>query len=236
MISFVPTHETLVPEARDLAFASFGPDVPTIIRNTLREGDVFIDVGAKNGVATTLIGSRAVGAAGRVIALEPDQGKFARLLQNVALNHVNNTMCFPVAASDETIHATLFCEIPRNPCADNGRSIRVQRIDALCARIGCQRIRLVKIDAPGSEQLVLRGMTRLLALDNGPSVLCHVSKWAPEAANEGRDNLINFMSDLGYVPKQFGPTLITRTPGCTPQVRFTLWFAKPDVAAPSSVH
>src|SRR4029077_5247076 len=97
MISYGPMHEALVPEARDLAFASFGHDVPGILRETLRTGDVYVDIGAKNGVATTLVGARAVGATGRVIALEPDPGRFVRLLHNVSLNHATNTLCFPVA-------------------------------------------------------------------------------------------------------------------------------------------
>src|SRR3954468_21891388 len=140
MISYGPLHEALVPEARDVAFTSFGHDVPGILRETLRAGDVFVDIGAKNGVATTLVGARAVGTTGRVIALEPDPVRFVRLLHNVSLNEAANTLCFPVAASDETIHATLFCEVPQGPQMSTGRSIRVQRTDTLCARLGCASV------------------------------------------------------------------------------------------------
>ena len=181
----------------------------------------------KNGVATTLVGASAVGTSGRVIALEPDPAKFVRLLHNISLNQATNTLCFPVAASDETIHATLFCEIPQGPQMSAGRSIRVQRVDTLCKRLGCDSVRLVKIDAPGSEHLVLRGMSNLLAAAAAPRVLCHVSKWSPQFANEERENLINFMADYGYVPTQLGPTQTMRAPGLAPQVRFTLLFDKP---------
>ncbi len=93
-----------------------------------------------------------------------------------------------------------------------GRSIRVQRVDTLCTRLGCDFVRLVKIEAPGSEHLVLRGMSNLLAAASAPRVLCHVSKWSPQFANEERESLINFMADYGYVPTQLGPTQIMRAP------------------------
>src|SRR5262249_29601026 len=160
-----------------------------------------------------------VGPTGRVLALEPDPSRFARLLHNVALNRAGNTMCFPVAASDETIHATLFCEFPQGRAAQPGRNIRVQRVDTLCAKLGCDTVRLVKIDAPGSELLVLRGMCRLFQQPRPPAVLCQLSGWTTDAFEDGRDSLINLMTDFGYVARQLGPVHIDRSAEGVPHVR-----------------
>lgn len=231
MIAFGPVNEAHEIVPPDLPVAWFGSDLPTLLRDVLRPGDVFVDVGAKNGVASTLIGARLVGTGGRVLALEPDPARFARLMHNVALNRIANALCFPVAASDETIHATLYRDVPHGHITAPGRHIRVQRVDALCEKFAGKPVRLVRIDAPGAELLALRGMSKLLGREMGPIVLCQISKWTPQALNSDRDALINHMVDHGYVPKQIGPTHIARPPGQSPHVRFTLLFSKAHASA-----
>lgn len=201
-------------------------DVAQILRRVLRPGDVFIDVGAKNGVGTTLVGSTAVGPRGRVLAIEPDTGRFARLLQNVSLNRAANTACIPVAASDETIFATLFCEIPSGRAPQPGKSIRVQRVDDLCVKLGLKRVALVKIDAPGSELLVLRGMERLLRKADAPQIICQISKWPARLEATWRECLLSYMADLGYETRSVGSTIIDQAPGMPAYARFTLRFIK----------
>jgi hypothetical protein len=50
----------------------------------ISDGDVVIDVGANIG-CFTILASRAVGPAGRVIAIEPDAANFSQLVHNIAL-------------------------------------------------------------------------------------------------------------------------------------------------------
>ena len=209
-------------------------EVAQILRRTLRPGDVFIDIGAKNGVATTLVGSTAVGPRGRVVAIEPDTGRFARLLQNVSLNRAANTACIPVAASDETIFATLFCDIPSGRAAQPGKSIRVQRVDDLCSKLGLKRVALVKIDAPGSELLVLRGMERMLRTADAPQIICQVSKWPARLEATWREGLLSFMADLGYEARSVGSTILDQAPGMPAYARFTLRLMK--IQAPIDDH
>ncbi len=201
-------------------------DIGHLLRRALKPGDVFIDVGAKNGVSSTLVGAAAVGPQGRVLALEPNTDRFARLLQNVSLNHAANTACIPVAASDETIFATLFCEIPSGQSPRPGKSIRVQRVDDLCAKLGFKRVAVVKIDAPGSELLVLRGMEKLLRKESAPEIICQISKWPARLVTSWRDGLLGYMADMGYEARPVGTTLVEQPPGMPAYARFTLRFIK----------
>ena len=218
-----------IPLQENVAAGSVAPepcDVAQILRRVLRPGDVFIDIGAKNGVATTLVGSTAVRPQGRVVAMEPDTGRFARLLQNVSLNRAANTACIPVAASDETIFATLFCEIPSGRAPLPGKSIRVQRVDDLCAKLGFKRVALVKIDAPGSELLVLRGMERMLRKADAPQIICQISKWPARLEATWREALMSYMADLGYETRPVGSMIVDQAPCMPAYARFTLRFIK----------
>ncbi len=201
-------------------------DIGQLLRSALKPGDVFIDIGAKNGVATTLVAAAAVGPEGRVLALEPETRRFARLLQNVSLNHAANTACIPVAASDETIYATLFREIPSGQVPRPGKSIRVQRVDDLCTKLGFKRVAVVKVDAPGAELLVLRGMEKLLRKDEAPEIICQVSKWPARVLNTWRDGLLGFMADMGYEARPVGTTIIEQAAGMPAYARFIVRFIK----------
>lgn len=62
----------------------------------LKPGDVAIDVGANIGTHTIFFGQR-VGTEGRVYAFEPQGMAFRWLSANMALNHLNNVVLFPMA-------------------------------------------------------------------------------------------------------------------------------------------
>lgn len=65
-----------------------------LARSLIHSGDVVIEVGAQIGMHTALL-SQAVGADGKVWAIEADQSRFQLLCANLALNHVTNTVAYP---------------------------------------------------------------------------------------------------------------------------------------------
>jgi FkbM family methyltransferase len=75
------------------------PALTKFIKQTLREGDIFIDVGANWGYFTCL-SSKIVGDTGLVIAIEPIRATFLKLLNTIDRNKLFNVICFNVALSD----------------------------------------------------------------------------------------------------------------------------------------
>ena len=71
-----------------------------LLASILKPGAVFYDIGANIGFYA-IIGSRLVGAQGRVFAFEPMTASLAMLRHNLALNSLQNVTICEKAASDE---------------------------------------------------------------------------------------------------------------------------------------
>src|SRR3546814_814127 len=65
----------------------------------LEEGDCFIDVGANCGLFSIMAGQR-VGPGGLVLAFEPCQQTFSRLVDNIETNGLKNILPFRLALAD----------------------------------------------------------------------------------------------------------------------------------------
>lgn len=140
----------------------------------LPRGGTFVDVGANWGYFT-LVAAHAVGAGGRVLALEPDPRMAAEVRGNVARNGIAHVTVLETAASDGAGEAVLagYAEADRNrgvsslvaaPAGDAPSfAVRTASLDDVLDAHGIHRADLVKIDVEGAEELVLRGMARGLA-------------------------------------------------------------------------
>ncbi|MDE3154025.1 MAG: FkbM family methyltransferase [Acidobacteriota bacterium] len=139
----------------------------------LAEGDVFVDVGAHLGYFS-LLASRLVGPAGRVVAIDASPATFAGLERNVALNpHAANVraVCAVAAASRGTCpvyrgpeHSTGITSVHPRPLTGNRFEAEVAAapLAGLLSDDEIRRARLVKIDVEGSEFDVVAGLEPLL--------------------------------------------------------------------------
>lgn len=140
-----------------------------ILKEELKCGDVFVDIGANIGYYTVLA-SRIVGERGKVFAIEPDPENFFILEKNVKFNSCNNVVLIKAAVSDVTGKTKLFLSDynkGQHQTYDSGEgreSIEVNTIkmDDFFQNIFCKRIDLVKMDIEGEEFKALRGMSNLL--------------------------------------------------------------------------
>jgi len=79
----------------------YDPATLAVIHRLVRPGDTFIDVGANEGYFT-VVASRLVGRAGRVIAVEPQLRLEPVLAKNLALNLCTNVAVIQAAISDRS--------------------------------------------------------------------------------------------------------------------------------------
>lgn len=146
------------------------PHTRVAMKQILRPGDVFFDVGAHVGTET-IFGSRLVGANGRVISIEPAPWLLPRLVRHIQRNASSNVTVLNVAAGAAPGVASL-----RRAAGNDGQSrigslagtvngvapCQVVALDDVWRALGRPDVRLIKIDVEGHEGPVLRGSSELL--------------------------------------------------------------------------
>jgi FkbM family methyltransferase len=145
----------------------YEPPTARIIAELLEPGDTFIDIGANSGFFT-LLASRRVGHAGRVVSFEPVPSMRNRLLENIALNNMRNIQVHDVALSNAEGVLPLF-EGPEGHKGissfrhinNSAATIEVKTLPLDTFSKSLSGVTLVKIDVEGAEQLVLEGMVNI---------------------------------------------------------------------------
>lgn len=167
-----------------------------VLRQELRPGMTYLDVGANIGYLATLA-ARQVGPAGRVIAVEPEPYNFTLLTRNLKANPLAPAFPVNVAAGSEPGTARLF-KAAQNlgdhrlyPVGGAGSADRpavdvpVVRLDDLFAERGWPPPDFVKIDVQGFEPFVVAGLERLTAAGRPMVVLTEY--WPIGIRNAGGD-------------------------------------------------
>jgi FkbM family methyltransferase len=159
-------------------------DVTPVVEGLLEDGGVFYDVGANMGFYT-LIGSKRVGTAGKVIAFEPDPDNTAGIRDVIERNALGNVTVVELAVSDTG--GTLAFERSAGlrhsghlagvgcDTIDAGERIdvKVTTLDSFCQENPAPDV--IKIDVEGGEGNVLRGALNTLRMHR-PALVIEVHR------------------------------------------------------------
>jgi FkbM family methyltransferase len=185
------------------------PEVTQRIKETLRAGDVFVDVGANQGYFT-MLASRIIGSDGLVLAFEPSLANLARFAENLSLSRCSNVLVFSVALSDTEGVSKISLPLTFNsgtaslgqgpstnrddPFGTGFTRTATRKLDTLFAALDIGRpIDLVKIDAEGHEPEVLRGMEAVLTSSERVQIAIEVSP-----ASYSVVDLERYLNGLGF--------------------------------------
>jgi len=141
----------------------------------LQPGAVAIDVGANLGEWTVPL-ARAVGAAGRVVAVEPAPLAANALEATLGANALRQAEVVRCAIGDHDGSAEFAVPIVTSARTDTGiarigaagpgeeaLNVPMSSLDSLASECGLDRIDLIKIDVEGHEKLVLDGAETTLS-------------------------------------------------------------------------
>ena len=183
---------------------AYEPATLALTLHLLPAGGTMVDVGAHVG-QFALHASRAVGGAGRVVALEPNPRTYQRLLQNISLNEASNVLAVLGAVAERAGVAPMRLPpegnwgMSRIAGAGDGADYRVVALPlgTVLDAVGVSRVDVLKIDVEGVEDQVLRSLDL-----HGPLRPRHiVFELIPElAAQQGSSSneLLGFLSAAGY--------------------------------------
>lgn len=162
-----------------------------IERFTPGQGGTVVDVGAHMG-RYTIIGSKRVGPAGKVIAIEAHPDNFRLLNYNIKLNNLSNVVAVNSAAysrktplklylPDEdqgfTMHHSLmgnYLSTKYSNATQKYVLVQADTLDSLLSGAGVQSVNWIKIDVEGAELEVLKGALDILHRSNDISLLIEV--------------------------------------------------------------
>lgn len=183
---------------------AYEPAVTALLARHVHEGATVIDVGAHVGLHTLMF-SRRVGAAGRVIAIEPSPANADLLRRHLVWNACTNVRVIEaVVGHREGVTEFSFRPDPTDPggfanslAYDIGgakRCVSMTTLDAICNGLLPD---VVKIDVEGAEMLVLQGAEGLLARA-APMLLIGVHPEPMLAMGEAPADLIAFLEARGF--------------------------------------
>jgi FkbM family methyltransferase len=194
---------------RCLKMFSKEPGTVEWITKEMKPGDVFYDIGANIGVFS-IQAARRVEPHGKVYAFEPHSANFARLVENVICNRLQEVVVscniplhsaegFAYFNYESTTPGTSNSQLSSVLNESGGRSSAVMSelkyatsIDRLIEAGKIVPAQHVKIDIDGNEVEVLQGMIHMLQSPKRPCTL------QVELNGHRNDEIVALMQDLGY--------------------------------------
>jgi FkbM family methyltransferase len=136
------------------------------LQQQVKTGMQIIDIGAHIGLFSAC-SSQLTGPTGKIICFEPTPGTYSILKETLRLNHCDNVTAVQAAVSDKEGNATFYVSstagcnsnsLIKNEWGGNpvGYDVKLVTIDSL-ASTNSIKPNLIKIDAEGAEQDVLKG-------------------------------------------------------------------------------
>jgi len=181
------------------------------LEKVLSSKSVFIDVGANLGIYT-LVASRLVGQAGRVIAVEPSFQSFPVLQENIVLNRLTNVLALSVALAEKTAKAWLYQgkdpgqnSLGKDPsCNGAVEEVFTQTLDSVLLDASIDKVDLIKMDVEGAEELVLRGANRVVTSER-PMIIFEFQPQAAQRLGLSPSGAWNLLEGLNYEFFMVGP-------------------------------
>jgi FkbM family methyltransferase len=174
----------------------FDPNVFQPLRQVLRAGDTFLDVGANVGYYG-MLALDVVGPSGAVHAFEIDERPLRCLRKTRNAQHLPNFFIHATAIGERTGTANFTEErdsghshLTPDPTA---RKVEMISLDDWWDRMGRPKVTAIKMDIEGAELAALKGARKLLT-SQVPAIVCEA--WDnPDAA---LSEAASFLRQLGY--------------------------------------
>jgi FkbM family methyltransferase len=190
----------------------YEPETVRVFNAVLKEGDKCIIAGAHQGYFATVC-ARLVGQTGKVFAFEPEPKNFAMLSE--ACKGLDNVELFKCALGNRKANATFFVnsdndgghalwDVSQNPynveTIRDGIKIKVEvnTLDDLFADRDMTGLKLLMLDAEGSEQAIIMGGIDVITDNDVPFIICEINNEALVSCGTSQMILRDCMTVQGY--------------------------------------
>ncbi len=175
-----------------------------LIRPYLKEGGVFVDIGANIGLYS-IFASQIIGKQGKVVAIEPHPVTGKKLSYNLKTNNCSNVCLHQVAISIDEGDIDFWPDTGKNAgrssllkeaVGKTGNKITVQgrKLEQLLSAEHVEAVDLIKIDVEGYEDRALIPFFKTASVGLFPKAvlleIAHKKLW--------QEDLVEMMKQLGY--------------------------------------
>lgn len=184
----------------------YEPDITALIRDYVRAGFRFVDIGANIGVHT--LSAAFAEPSAPVLAFEPDPKTFAVLLRNIEANGLAQVTCKRCAVGNAPGQMTLYAPPSHDPGQNTlvpygattpNTQIDVVTLDDVLAPLPEFHDRvLIKMDVEGYEPHVLEGGLERLSQFKNAAVIAEVIPWLIKKGERDVDDLLNLLDQAGF--------------------------------------
>lgn len=184
-------------EFQDMAF----------VLHLLRQGDIFVDVGANVGAYTVLAGALDA----RCISIEPIKRAFDHLILNIRLNGISNIVDarnIGVGSHQGILKFTKELDTVNHVAVGseaNGSALSEVEVDTLDNVIAESQPVLIKIDVEGYETEVVAGAEQVLSKGSLLAVIMELNGSGRRYNHDERE-LYKRMIDYGFTPCSYIPS------------------------------
>lgn len=193
------------------------PGVLKFLKRHITPGMTIFDVGANVGYIT-LFCAGLIGDQGRVVAFEPGQRAYQRLVTNIKLNNFKNilpvqealsdidgheTYCQAVECSRDVYNSLLTVDTPWTSTDDFQMiQIPVRRLDTIVLESGWSIPEIIKIDVEGAERKVILGMAEVLRQGSTRILIMEISDLYFAKFGHSTRELVKDLEQLGFLCRE----------------------------------
>lgn len=177
------------------------------VLKSLNQNDIFLDIGSNIGLFS-LLASKKVGVDGKVICFEPAPETYKRLVENIALNQLENIEARNLGLSDSEGELKFYFSdtgfdawnsfAPTNDYRLNKSiDIMVSTLDKQLESLDKSLIKIIKIDVEGWEKFVLKGGKEFFK-NYSPIVMVEFTEENTFNAGYSIHDIFTELEEIGY--------------------------------------
>ena len=181
----------------------YEPRSLNICQEIMKEGGIFIDIGANLGLYTITISSIKNT---QIYAIEPTAINFSKLINNVNLNNIENIELINIGLTDVSSFGYLVNPIPKNAGTfqvikekeANSYLVKLVTLSEIIKHYEVDSIKLIKIDVEGYELKVFKGFFN----ENVPfpeNIIMEFTDYIERTEYTLKD-CYEYLTTLGYLP------------------------------------
>jgi FkbM family methyltransferase len=193
---------------RHMYAGSFERQESKAVRERVRAGMTFVDVGANVGYYTALA-ARLVGPSGFVFAFEPSDYAFPRLTSMIDTNGLTCVRAIQCGLADVAGERYLygavdeeFCDLRTATMVPSGNPhravVRTETLDRMAEQLNIKQIDFMKIDVDGFEPLVLQGAAGLLADGLISNIMLECAEYWFNRMNTSTVETVEYLRSRGF--------------------------------------